>query len=116
MHTPQDLQVLNLSPFQRSPSLTALLPSLQVDSHRQTKLQTAGSHLSCGPRSPLPCKTLLLAKVPLGMVSVCEDVVGPPGSVGEDMLLQHHSSALHCPFVSCLLPSAFSLFKFPRLL
>lgn len=41
------------APFKRCPGLTAQLPSLQVDSHRQKEPQTAGSHLSCGPHCPV---------------------------------------------------------------
>lgn len=48
-------------------------------------------HVTLGP--PLPCETLLLAKVPLGMAC----------GVGVGQLLPHPCSALPCPLISCLL-------------
>lgn len=87
MHTAQEPQVLTTAQsFNRPPGLTVQLLSLQVDSHRQMKLQT---------------EALLLAKAPLGMVSVGGGGGGAgvpePGRTG---CCTSPSSVLLCPFVS----------------
>lgn len=93
-------------PFKRPPGQTAQLPSLQADSHRQMK--TAGSHLLCGPWSPLPCETLLLTKVPPGMVSVCVGgwggVLGPGRTGCCALTLLSPSCTVPLSPALCLLP------------